>query len=448
MIHQQIKDLFFSSVEHVVSDISQYAVHPDFDFQRSRKIPAQNLISFLVSQGSSSTRVEMLDFWGLDPFMPTASALNHQRAKLKPEALEAVFRHFNSSVAELPPTSLKEPHYRFLAADGSTCTFFSTPAFSSPDYYCSPGHSASGVYSMHLNAFFDLDAHTYTDALIQPVRCKNEFGAFCDIVDRHDVLEGKRNVYIGDRGHCSYNNMAHVVEQGQYFLFRTKDIHSKGLVGNFNFPDEGSFDIDVSVILVRSHSKKVLADIHKDSYIRFVDQAASFDYIEYGSYDTYELSFRIVRFPISGSTYECIVTNLPRDEFPAERIKVLYNARWGIESSFRKLKYTIGLSNFHAYKPEYIKQEIWAKLIAYNITETMINHTVLEQHRTKHEYKVNFTMAAHICRIFLRLTTEKDQYDVMSLLKKELIPIRSERQYPRLQTAHYRRPRYFIYRAA
>ena len=267
-------------------------------------------------------------------------------------------------------------------------------------------------------------------------------------VDRHDVLDGIKNIYIGDRGYCSYNNMAHVVEQGQYFLFRTKDIHSKGLVGNFNFPDAESFDIDVSVILVRSHSKKVLADIHTEGYIRFVDQAAAFDYIEYGSYDTYELSFRILRFPISTSTYECIVTNLPRDEFPVERIKTLYNARWSIESSFRKLKYTIGLSNFHAYKPEYVKQEIWARLLAYNITETMINYTLLEKHRTKHEYKVNFTMAAHICRAFLRLTTEKDQYDVMSLLKKELIPIRNERQYPRLQTAHFRRPRYFIYRAA
>lgn len=74
--------------------------------------------------------------------------------------------------------------------------------------------------------------------------------------------------------------------------------------------------------------------------------------------------FRILRFPISTSTYECIVTNLPRDEFPVERIKTLYNTRWSIESSFRKLKYTIGLSNFHAYKPEYVKQEIWARLLA------------------------------------------------------------------------------------
>ena len=34
------------------------------------------------------------------------------------------------------------------------------------------------------------------------------------------------------------------------------------------------------------------------------------------------------------------------------------------------------------------------------------------------------------------------------LLTKELIPIRNDRQYPRLQTAHFRKPRYFIYRAA
>lgn len=447
MIHQVIKDLFTSSVEHICSNISDYSVHSDIDFQRSRLIPPQKLLSFLVSQGSSSTRVEMLDFWGLDASsMPTSSALNQQRQKLKPDALEALFKLFNSSVTELLPDTFCKGNYRFLAADGSTCTYFSTPSFSTDEYYCSPGNSIRGVYSMHLNAFYDLTTHTYTDALIQPVHNKNEFGAFCDMVDRHEILEGSKNVYIGDRGYCSYNNMAHVIEQGQFFLFRAKDIHSKGLVGNFDFPEEESFDIDVRVTLVRSHSRKV--HVNPDTYKRFVDQASAFDYIPYGSYETYEIAFRILRFPISDSSFECIVTNLPRDEFQPEQIKALYDSRWGIESSFRKLKYTIGLSNFHSYKPQYIEQEIWAKLIAYNITETMVNCTVLETHDTKHEYKVNFTIAAHICRVFLRLTTEKDQYDVMLLLQRELIPIRRERQYPRLQTAHFRRPRYFLYRAA
>ena len=85
MIHQKIKNLFMSSVEHACSNISNYSIHPDVDFQRNRKLSSQKLISFLVSQGSSSTKVEMLDFWGLDASsMPTSSALNQQRHKLKP----------------------------------------------------------------------------------------------------------------------------------------------------------------------------------------------------------------------------------------------------------------------------------------------------------------------------------------------------------------------------
>lgn len=158
MIHQQIKNLLFFSVEHVVSNISQYTVHPDSNFQYRK------LILFFISRGSSSPVVEMLDFWGLGSSMATATTLNQKREKLKPDALETVFRHFNSSVMRLLPTP-----YRFLVTDGSICTFFNTPTFTSPDYYCCPGHSANGIYSPHLNAFFDMDMHTYTDVLIQPV---------------------------------------------------------------------------------------------------------------------------------------------------------------------------------------------------------------------------------------------------------------------------------------
>ncbi|MDE6313602.1 MAG: hypothetical protein K2M46_08300 [Lachnospiraceae bacterium] len=89
-----------------------------------------------------------------------------------------------------------------------------------------------------------------------------------------------------------------------------------------------------------------------------------------------------------------------------------------------------------------------AMIILYNVTETIINHTIVEKHETKHSYKENFTVAAHISRIFLRLTTKEDSMDVMKILPSELIPVRDECQYPRLKTAHFRKPRYFIYRAA
>ena len=442
MFHQTIKQCLSKSIQLVTAKISEFT-YSDNAMTRNRKLPPDKLISFLISQGSSATRNELLDFFDMDPLAPTASALNQQRAKLKPDALESVFHHFNHFSSSYDTEKNK---YRFLAADGSTFTYFSRHSFSPPEYFVSEGHSARGFFSMHLNALYDLQTHTYTDALIQPVHQKDEFRAFCDMVDRHVLLPGISVVFTGDRGYCSYNNMAHVMERGQYFLFRTKDIHSKGIVKNFDFPDEESFDIQVNVTLVRSQKKEIL--IREGYYKRYVDANATFDFIDHGSMDTYDLSFRVVRFPISDGSYECIVTNLPADEFPPERIKLIYHDRWAVEGSFRKLKYTIGLSSFHSCKPEYIKQEIWAKLIAYNITETLVNHTVIKKGETKHEYKVNFSTAAHICRVFLRLATGKDTMDVMTLLQKELIPIRNDRQYPRLQTAHFRKPRYFIYRAA
>ena len=87
-----------------------------------------------------------------------------------------------------------------------------------------------------------------------------------------------------------------MVEQGQCFLFRTKDIHSKGLVGNFELPGTESFDVDVSVTLTRSNSRKV--PVLPETYRRFIDWISTFDFIEYGSLDTYTLSFCIARcFP-------------------------------------------------------------------------------------------------------------------------------------------------------
>ncbi len=78
----------------------------------------------------------------------------------------------------------------------------------------------------------------------------------------------------------------------------------------------------------------------------------------------------------------------------------------------------------------------------------MVQSLVLEKHDTRHAYQVNFSMAAHICRVFLRLAAEEDAINTVALLQKELIPIRPDRAYPRLKTAHFRRPKYFVYRAA
>ena len=60
----------------------------------------------------------------------------------------------------------------------------------------------------------------------------------------------------------------------------------------------------------------------------------------------YDIEFRIVRIRLDNGTYICIATNLSEEKFPLEEINKLYRMRWSEETSFRELKYTIGLINW------------------------------------------------------------------------------------------------------
>ena len=48
MFQDKIKSLFSSSIQAVVSRISDFAVHPEKDFTRRKKFPADILLAFLI----------------------------------------------------------------------------------------------------------------------------------------------------------------------------------------------------------------------------------------------------------------------------------------------------------------------------------------------------------------------------------------------------------------
>ena len=141
----------------------------------------------------------------------------------------------------------------------------------------------------------------------------------------------------------------------------------------------------------------------------------------------YNMKLRIVRFEITDNTYETIVTSLNRFEFPLSEIKALYHRRWGIETSFRELKYALGLVNLHSKKREFIEQEIWAKLTMYNYSERIIASVVIKQdNNRKWQYQVNFTMGFHICMDSFR--SGNSPPDITNLISRYILPIRPNRQ--------------------
>ena len=278
----------------------------------------------------------------------------------------------------------------------------------------------------------------YTDVLVQTAADYNEFRACATMIDRSKL---ENVILVADRGYENYNIFAHAIEKGWKFAIRVKDKNSNGIVSGLNLPPNDEFDIDITQIFSRKNTKTT-----KNAGYKWMPVNQVFDYLPRKSDKTYELSFRIIRFPIGSNSYEIIITNLDRNIFDVKKIKEIYHLRWGIETSFRELKYAIGLTSFHARKPDFIKQEIYARLLLYNYCELITTHVIKQMKNNDKTKQVNFTIAIYICREYLRNKRNLSPPDVINLIEKHVLPVRPGRKDPR--KVKPQAPVSFLYRVA
>lgn len=404
-----------------------YSVRPGKDNTRDRKFPFKKMISSILAFRGGTLNREIMDFFGLDTNIGTSSAFIQRRAKILPEAFECLFQHFASKVDE----NKRYHGLRLLAVDGSDLQITANP--NDPDSYY-PGANGQKAYNLlHINAMYDLLQHTYTDAVIQKSRNADESSALTDMVDRSSI---EKALLLADRNYESYNNLAHIQEKGWYFLIRIKD-NTNGITSGLILPDADEYDIPFHLQLTRKQTNDIKRLLKNKNKYKFIPHSTRFDFLPLKSrkYDPavfYDLSFRIVRFPISDTMCETIITNLDAEQYPLPEIKRLYAMRWGIETSFRDLKHTLGLLHLHAKKVEFILQEIFAKLTMYNFCELITQSVVIQQKQKKYAYKVNFSDAVHICfEFFLRNVPPPI---VEAMLMNYVSPIRPGRKDARKQT--------------
>ncbi|MDE5748397.1 MAG: IS4 family transposase [Acetatifactor sp.] len=409
-------------IEELSASPQLFLKDPDKDFTRKRKLSFRDTVSLLLQMEGNSTTNELLSFFKCSTATPTASAFRQQRDKILPEALDFLFREFTES--SMDNTSLYMGYHLF-AVDGSdllTATGPSDPA----SYF--PGTNDQRAYNiLHLNALYDLEQKVYVDALVQKSRNANEPRAVCSMVDRSPVTNA---ILLADRGYESYNILAHLQEKGWKYLFRIKD-GADGIASGLDLPNSAEFDLPVSLNLSNKQTNAMKERYKDRNHYKYIASKHPFDYLpsknrKYDPVCIYTLHFRIVRFKISDDLYETVITNL---SFPPEHLKKLYAMRWGIETSFRDLKYTIGLSFFHSKKVEHILQEIFARLTMYNFAELITQSVVIRQKSRKYPYQINFSAAVHICREFFRGNVSPP--DVEALIVRYMSPIRQDRKRPR-----------------
>ena len=424
---EAIKQALNDAIQVITDYKWLYSVRPGKDNTRNRKFPFKKMVSSILAFRGGTLNREIMDFFGLDPRIGSSSAFIQQRAKILPEAFECLFHYFTSKVDE----SKLYRGLRLLAVDGSDLQIAANP--NDPESYY-PGVNGQKSYNLlHINAMYDLLQHTYMDATIQKSRNSDESGALTDMVDRSDI---KQAILLADRNYESYNNLAHIQEKGWYFLIRIKD-NTKGITSGLLLPDKDEYDVPFQIHLTRKQTNSVKQLLKDKNHYKLVASTQRFDYLPQTSrkHDPavfYDLSFRIVRFPLSDTMCETIITNLDAEKYPLSEIKRLYAMRWGIETSFRNLKHTLGLLHLHAKKVEFILQEIFAKLTMYNFCELITQSVVIQQEQKKYAYKVNFSDAVHICFEFFLKNVPPPV--VEAKLMKYISPIRTGRKDTRKQT--------------
>ena len=434
---QYVKDTALGIIDMMGNQLTGFAKDPARDFTRHRKLDFKTTMLFMLTSGSGTTQHELYQYFDYDTLTPTASAFSQQRSKFKMEA----FRHLAEQINyEFSCVSYLDK-YQLIACDGCDFNIARDPTEES-SYYPPNNKSTRGFNMVSVVPLYDILSKRYLDMEFKGGRKRNEPRALCDLVDRF-MPSALSVIFMADRGFASYNVFAHMIENGMHFLIRAKDKTVERLLGTGSLGDV-ELDCEVTRILTRSSAKKY-RDPDKEGMYRLVSRETPFDYLGSEPGDQYEISVRVVRVRLDEGSYENIITNLPSDEFDSLALKELYALRWEIELSFRDLKHTLGATEFRSGKLEFIEQELWARIILYNLCTIITSRVVIEKREgLKHVYKINFSIAAKICHKFIKVKLSRPPPDVEALIGKNLVPVRPGRKYNRQK--RFRLPSSFAYR--
>ena len=164
------------------------------------------------------------------------------------------------------------------------------------------------------------------------------------------------DIFLGDKGFCSYFDMAKLKEQGVdsvLTLARRKPVSQSKCLKNLG-PDDLLIKWDRPKYNSRlSYSRETLQQLPVELVLRQIRVAVD------------QPGFRTKEFFI-------VTTLLDSTEYPSEEIAKLYLKRWDVELFFRDIKTTMGMDILRCQTPEMIRKEIIMNFIAYNCVRRLM----------------------------------------------------------------------------
>lgn len=405
--------------------------NPEKDFTRNRKLPFEAVLKQVLTLQNDALQNELFQFFQSEKDAPTKSAFIQQRHKIKTEAFTFLYHTFMKGVE----TGSRFHGFSLYACDGSTVNLPHNPCDQNTSVCAKPG--AKSYNCVHLNALFNLLDKVFVDFMIDDAAHIREKDALYAMAS--SIPDPEHSILTADRGYGCYNTIAFLSDLHCHFVLRVKDIDSvTSMTRQLNLPDS-EFDKDIDIILTRSHKKQYRDD---PKYL-LVSGNSGFHYFDELGFAN--LKFRIVRFLLPSGEYETLVTDLPRTDFPTDMLSNIYHLRWGVETSFRGLKYDLNLVFFHSKQYDFVIQEMIARILMFNVYSLMTQ--AIPNRCTpgfKHVYSVNFRASIGTLRDFFL----SGDSSLLDRLLYNMNPLRPDRSVPRGNLHDTKPAKPFNYRAS
>lgn len=414
-IATDLYDILDNNIQSMSNNTHFFVKRPHIDLTRKRKFGLELIMKLLIGMKGNTIHNEIKDFFKVDNYISN-SAFVQQRAKLNDLAFPYLFETFNNASAKYDTRLYKG--YRLLAVDGSDFNIALNKK--SESYINGEGNI------LHLNAICDVLNNVFIDILIEPKSKCDERKSCVQMITNRSF--DKKSILIADRGYPSYQFFALVSRIPNLdYLVR---VQNKGSKLTRPLP-MCEFDRDITIELRTTQTKRDLEDFRTGKAI-WIPGPSKFGKdkkkVSWTLPSPYQLTLRVLRFKISETEYETIVTSLNRFEFSLSEIKKLYHKRWQIETSFRWLKYALSTIHFHGKSEEFSVQEVYARIIMYNFSmKIMMNTEIKQDSRRKHFYQINFTIGFNTCREYW-CCRERPPNDIIPILQGNILPVRPNRK--------------------
>ena len=445
-------------LDQIINDTGKHIhdfINDPHAFTRKRTLDAATVIKTTINMQGEDLTSELFRAFGKNAIekndkVVSTSAYVQRKGQLSPACFKHILTVFNQNLFNI---QLLDHKYRLFAIDGSDFNQIWNPK--SENIVQASNHERKPYCQIHVNAFYDLLNNTYQDCIFQPKSKMDERKAAVQMLKN---LDCGPYIVTMDRGYSSFNMIENCNRLPNcFYIIRTKAGH--GAVKEIAALPDQECDKDIACWVTTSGyyytTHKAAENVHHvqhfyRQYIKYRSKNTRDD-----SWDFEELctiKFRACKFrindPKSGKEeWEVVLTNLNRTDYPLKRIKEIYHLRWGIETSFKKLKYALGSVQFHSKQDRFIEMEIYAHMIMFNAVSQIDAQAYIPQKNCKYQYAINFKQSCFIVQaMYIISSSTKIFKKIIIQISHYTIPIRPGRKDQR--SLKPKSAVYYLYRVA